>query len=207
VSLPLLPAVYPKNLRFVVPTLLLISIPVLGVGGALTVEGWGFGRRAAGAPVTALFAQFSMFGRPLVAAVGAVVVLAQGYRFYRCHLTTGRYKRWTTHMLLEVQVTYALIYAFGLVLFVLFVVLLLLLAAFGVAPVVGEPVARTGWLAAVVATGVAAKLTFEWSRVNGERRQDVADDSFTANFRPTPPDHADTPHGASPDSAGRSPDP
>jgi hypothetical protein len=165
------------------------------------------GRRGTGAPVTALFGQFVVLGRPFVAVIGALVVLAQVYRFYRCHVTTGRYRRWTTHMMLELQVMYALLYAFAVVLFVLFAMVLLLSTAVGAAPVVGDSIARTAWLAVVVVTGVAVKLAFEWSRVRGERQQDVAADSFTANFVPTPPERTDGAHEPAPDRTSRSTDP
>jgi hypothetical protein len=36
--------------------------------------------------------------------------------------------------------------------------------------------------------GLLVKVAFERSRVRGERQPDVGDDSFTANFSPTPPD-------------------
>jgi hypothetical protein len=206
-SLPLLPPAYPKNLRFVVPTLLLLLVPVLGVGGALTVDGWAVGRRGAGAPVTALFEQFVVFGRPVVAVVGAVVVLAQAGRFYRCHVATGRYERWTTHMMLELQVTYTLLYAFGVVLFVLYAMLLLVIVGLGVGTAVGDATGSTTWLVLVLTTGVAVKFAFEWSRVRGERRRNVGVDSFTANFAPTPPDRAERAREPRSDRVDRSTDP
>ena len=187
VSLPGLPPIYLRNLRFVLPTVLLLLVPVLGVGGGLTVEGWGLGRRAGGS-VTGFVDQFGAFQRPLVAVVGATVVLAQAVRFYRCHVTTGRYERWTTHMMLEVQVQYVLWYAFLTVLFVLYAILALALVGVGLGPFVSDALGRTIWLGTVFPTGLLVKFAFERSRVRGERQLNVADDSFTANFVPTPPD-------------------
>jgi len=187
VSFPFLPPIYPKNLRFVLPTFLLLLVPVLGIGGGLAVEGWGIGRRAGGS-VTALVDQFGVFQRPLVAVIGIIVVLAQAGRFYRCHVTTGRYKQWTTHMLLEVQVQYVLWYAFLTILFVLYAILTFVLVGQGVGPFVSDALGRTIWLATVLPMGLLVKVAFERSRVRGERQLDVGDDSFTANFSPTPPD-------------------
>lgn len=190
VSLPMLPSAYPKNLRFVLPTVFLLLVPVLGIGGALTVEGWGLGRRAGGS-VTAFFAQFGAFQRPLVAVIGTLITLAQAGRFYRCHVATGRYNRLTTHMMLEMQVQYVLWYTFLTVLFVLYAVLTLVVIGVGVGPFVGDSAGRTVWLAVVLSTGCLVKFVFEWSRIRGERQPNVADDSFTANFSPTPPDRVD----------------
>lgn len=187
IELPALPPIYPANLRFVLPTVLLLLIPVLGVGGTLTVEGWGIGRRSGGS-VTALVAQFGAFQRPLVAIIGAVVVLGQVGRFYRCHVVTGRYTRWTTHMLLESQIQYILWYSFLLIVVAVVAILAFLIAAVGIEPVVSTSIARTLWLGVVFSTAVGLKLAFEWSRIRGERQLTDSDESFTANFAPTPPE-------------------
>ena len=165
ISLPFLPSIYPTNLRFVLPTAFLLLIPVFGVGGALTVDGWGLGRRAGGS-VTELFAQFHVLQQPLVAIIGTLVVLAQVGRFYRCHAATGRYKRWTTHMMLEVGIQYIL----------------------GIGPFVSDATGRMIWLTVLLLTALLTKLAFEWSRVRGERQLNIADNSFTSNFSPTPMD-------------------
>lgn len=185
-SLPFVPPIYPTNLRLVLPTVLLLLIPVLGVGGSLTVEGWGIGRRSGGS-VTALVAQFVAFQRPVVALVGGVVVLGQSSRFYRCHIATGRYKRWTTHMLLESQIQYVLWYSFLTIVFAVFVSVAFVVTL-GVSPVVSEAVARTVFLGVVCSTAVLLKLAFEWNRVRGERQLNASDESFTANFSPSPPE-------------------
>jgi hypothetical protein len=193
VSLPFLPPVSPRNLRFVVPTLLLSLVPVLGVSGALAAEGWGFeGRRGRGGgpSVLALFAQFVAFEQPAVAAVGALVAGAHVLRFYRCHVATGQYEEWTTHMLLDVQGTYTVLYSFSVVAFVLYAILSLVVVGVAARGVVGDATGRAVWLALVAGSAVLAKLAFEWSRVRGERRPGLTDGSFTANFAPTPPDRA-----------------
>jgi hypothetical protein len=185
VSLPFLPSIYPKNLRFVLPTVFLLLIPVFGIGGALTVEGWGFGRRAGG-DITELFAQFEILQRPLVATIGILIVLAQIGRFYRCHVTTGQYKRWTTHMMLEVGIQYMLWYSLLTILFVLYAILTLVVLGFGIGPFVSDATGQMIWLTVLVLTGFLIKLAFERSRIRGERQLDTSVDSFTSNFSPTP---------------------
>ena len=187
ISLPFLPSIYPKNLRFVLPTAFLLLIPVFGVGGALTADGWGLGRRAGGS-VTELFAQFHVLQQPLVAIIGTLVVLAQVGRFYRCHAATGRYKRWTTHMMLEVGIQYILWYALLAILLALYAILTLVIFGFGIGPFVSDATGRMIWLTALLLTALLTKLAFEWSRVRGERQLNIADNSFTSNFSPTPMD-------------------
>lgn len=187
INLSFLPSIYPKNLRFVLPTVLLLLVPVFGIGGALAVEGWGFGRRAGGS-ITGLFAQFETLRRPLVAVVGGLIVLAQIGRFYRCHVASGRYTRWTTHMMLEAGIQYVLWYALLTILLALYAMVTLVVLGFGIGPFVSDATGRTVWLAVLVSTALLVKLAFERSRIRGERQLDVDDDSFTSNFSPTPRD-------------------
>jgi hypothetical protein len=184
-SLPGVPPVYPKNLRFAVPTALLTAIGVLGVGSGLATDG-GIGWRSGGS-TSELIAAFAVFDRPVVAAVGAIIVVAQIARFYRCHVATGRYERLTEYMVLDMQATYMLIYIFGLFPSAIYLLVTLVTSEFVFSPVLGESTAQAVW--PVVAAGGlgAAKLLLERYRTRGERRSGLDGDDSTTRLTPTPP--------------------
>jgi hypothetical protein len=91
-------------------------------------------------------------------------------------------------MLLESQIQYILWYSFLLIVVAVVAILAFLIAAVGIEPVVSTSIARTLWLGVVFSTAVGLKLAFEWSRIRGERQLTDSDESFTANFAPTPPE-------------------
>jgi predicted ABC-type exoprotein transport system permease subunit len=91
-------------------------------------------------------------------------------------------------MLLESQIQYVLWYSFLTIVFAVFVSVAFVVVALGVSPVVSEAVARTVFLGVVCLTAVLLKLAFEWNRVRGERQLNASDESFTANFSPSPPE-------------------
>jgi hypothetical protein len=189
-SLGSLPPLRLKNLRFVVPSFLLGLLVVTGVGGALTLgEGLGGRSRASGFSLAEFFRQFAVFGEPLVAITSTLVIAAEGARFYRCHVTTGRYREWTTHMMLTPLVQYLFLALWASFLFVLYTILIFVVLGLGVAPIVGDSLGRTLSEGVVLVTGLVVKLGIEWGRVCGERELDVSFGSWvTEYFTPTPPD-------------------
>ncbi|MEZ3145405.1 hypothetical protein [Halobaculum sp. MBLA0143] len=196
VSLPGMPSIYPKNLRFAVPVSILMSIVVLGVGTGVATDG-GLGRRSGGT-VSELLGALAVLERPAVAVVGAAVVLAQVARFYRSHVATGRHERLTAYMVLDMQVTYMLLYAFGLFPFAVFVFVTGLVADSLVASAIGELTALLLWVVVAAVTGGAAKLVLERSRVRGERRPGLDGEESTARLSPTPPPEGDSGDGSTP---------
>ena len=184
-SLPGVPPVYPKNLRFAVPTALLMAIGVLGVGAGLATDG-GIGWRSGGS-TSELIAAFAMFDRPVVAAVGAIVVVAQIARFYRCHVVRGRYERLTAYMVLDMQATYMLIYIFGLFPVAIYLLATLLASELLVSPIVSDPTAQAVWSVVAVGGVAAGKLLLERYRTRGERRSEVGGGDPTTRLTPTPP--------------------
>lgn len=183
-----LPPVNLKNLRFVVPSFLLGLLAATAIGAALTVEG-GFGRsRSGGASLTTVFQQFVVFTDPLVVFTGTLLIVAEVVRFYRCHVATGRYRQWTTHMMLTPLVHYLLLAMFVSFLFVLYTMLTLLIFGVGVASLVGDSLGRTLWVVVVLASGIVVKFAIEWGRICGERQLDVTTGSrLIKYFTPTPP--------------------
>lgn len=189
-SFPRLPPLHLKNLRFVVPSFLLGLLLATGIGAALTVDGGfsGRSRGSGGASLTAVFQQFVVFEEPLVVLTGTLLIVAEVARFYRCHVATGRYRQWTTHMMLTPLVQYLSLALFVSFLFVLYTVLTLLTFGIGVASLVGDSLGRTLWVVVVLASGIVVKLAIEWGRVCGERQLDVTTGSrLTKYFTPTPP--------------------
>jgi|GEM_PF-2420451 len=190
-SLPGGLSVYPKNLRFVVPVLLLMSILVLGVGSGIAAENGGLGRNSGGT-VSGLIDALVVLERPVVAAVGAVLVLAQVARFYRCHVATGRHERLTAYVVLDMQVTYLLVYGFGL--FPLFIAVIAVVAVVEllVAPGIAESAPQFSWVVVGATGGGIAKLVLERARVRGERRPGLDDETATTRLSPTPPPETDS---------------
>ncbi|MFC7057414.1 hypothetical protein [Halovenus salina] len=189
-SVPRLPPLNLKNLRFVVPSFLLGLVLATGIGAALTVEGGfsGKSRGSGGASLTELFQQFVVFKKPLVALAGILLIAAESVRFYRCHVATGRYRQWTTHMMLTPLVQYLSLAFFVSFFFALYAVLTLLTFAIGAASIVGDSLGRTLWIALLLTSGLVLKLAIEWGRVRGERQLDVPTGSrLVAYFTPTPP--------------------
>ena len=185
-----LPPLNLKNLRFVVPSFLLGLVFATEIGAALTVEGGftGRSRGSGGASLTALFQQFVAFKEPLVVLTGILLIAVELVRFYRCHVATGRYRQWTAHMMLTPLVQYLSLAFFVGFLFMLYAMLMLVIFGVGVAPLVGDSLGRTLWVASVFASGIVVKLAIEWGRVCGERQLDVTTGSrFVAYFTPTPP--------------------
>jgi hypothetical protein len=165
--------------------LLLTGIGVLAVGSGLATDG-GIGR-GSGGTTSELIAAFAVFDRPVVAAVGATVALAQVARFYRCHVATGRYDRLTAYMVLDMQTTYLLVYIFGLFPSAVYLLVTLVTSGVLVSPVVGDSAARVVWPVGAAGGVTAAKLLLERVRTRGERRSGVGGGDPTTRLTPTPP--------------------
>jgi hypothetical protein len=129
-----------------------------------------------------------VFEESLVVLTGTLFVVAEVARFYRCHIATGQYKQWTTHMMLTPLVQYLSLAFYVSFLFVLYTVLSLLIFGIGVASLVGDSLGRALWVVVVLASGFVVKLAIEWGRVCGERQLDVTTGSrLSKYFTPTPP--------------------
>lgn len=179
-------SVYPKNLRFVVPVSVLMSVVVLGVGSGVAAEGGGLGRHSGGT-VSGLLDALTVLERPAVAVVGATLVFAQVVRFYRCHVATRQHERLTAYMVLDMQVTYLLVYGFGLFPLFFAVLLSVIVVGFLTDLVAAGLPSQLVWTAVVAAVGGGGKLVLERSRVRGERRPGLDDESATTRLSPTPP--------------------
>ena len=187
-SVPHLPPLNLKNLRFVAPSFLLGLVLTTGMGAALTVEGAFIVRSqgSGGPPLTDLFQQFVVFKKPLVALTGALLIAAELVRFYRCHVATGRYRQWTAHMMLTPLVKYSLLTPFVSFLFMLYAILTLVIVGLGATSLVGNSLEL--WIAILLTSGVVLKLAIEWGRVCGERQLGVTTGGrLVAYFIPTPP--------------------
>ncbi|GAB7020670.1 hypothetical protein [Halostagnicola bangensis] len=184
-----IPPVYLKNLRFVLPTTGGMLVLLIGVGGAVTVEGWGLGRARSGGGgnVMDFFAQFSMFEIPAVIIIALFIGFTHFITFYRYYFATGRYQELTAHMALEIQVKYAILYFFMYVLFFLYAVATAVVLTSTLPAVMSQSAAGGVSLVVLVGSFIALKWAFEWSRFRGERHPSLDDDSFTSNFSPTPP--------------------
>lgn len=184
-----IPPIYPKNLRVIIPTSAIILVIVIGVGGAVTVPGWGLGpaRSGGGGTPMAFFEQFSMFEIPIVAVTGLFIGVIHIFTFYRYYLATGRYQDWTAHMALEIQVQYAVLYFFMYVVFFLYAIAVAVAFPPTLSNITSESTAWTVTLMVLVSSFIAVKWAFEWSRFRGERQPGLNDNSFTSNFSPTPP--------------------
>lgn len=90
-------------------------------------------------------------------------------------------------MALEIQVKYAVCYAYLFFAVVTFAVTTFFVTGLTLPAVLSESDSRFVWEVLVAGSFLALKLAFELSRFRGEREPDLDDDSFTANFSPTPP--------------------
>ncbi|KDE59270.2 hypothetical protein EL22_23750 [Halostagnicola sp. A56] len=181
-----IPPIYPKNLRFVVPTTAIGMLIATGAGGGVTV--WGVGRGSPlGGDVTDFFALFTALAKPPVLVVGLAIVGAHLVPLSRYYFATGRYRDLTAHMALETQVKYYAVYLYFFLALTLYALVTFFVIGLAHPVIVSDSTSLVIWKGVVAGTFLALKLAFERSRIRGERRPSLDDDSFTANFSPTPP--------------------
>ncbi|WP_049910306.1 DUF6498-containing protein [Natrinema gari] len=189
-----IPPVYSENLRDVAAKTIVGLLIAVATGGSITV--WGIGRGAVAdsdESVIDFFAQFTVFEVPSVLAIGLFIVGTHLVTLSRYYYGTGRYRELTASMALDVQENYYALYLYFALGFVFYAVAMFFIIGLGLPASMPDSTVLTAWKVVVAGTFLALKLAFEWSRYRGERRPDIHDDdSFTANFSPTPPPEGNT---------------
>lgn len=181
-----IPPVYPKNLRFIIPTTGIGMLIATGAGGGVTV--WGIGRRSPlDGDVTDFLALFTAFERPLVFVIGLAIVVTHLVTLSRYYFGTERYQELTAHMALEVQTKYYALYLYFFLAMALYALATFFVIGLTLPAIVPDSTSLMIWEGVVAGTFLAVKLLFERSRFRGERQPNLNNDSFTANFSPTPP--------------------
>lgn len=181
-----LPQIYPENLRSAGSRTIVGLLIATAAAGSRTVPGMG-SRGGSGGDVTDFFAQFTVFETPSVLAIGLILVGTQLVTLSRCYFGTGRYRELTASAVLDIQTKYYGLYLYFFVGFVLYAVasaIVIVVVLPAVVPGLSAWAAWKGWIAV---SFLVLKLAFERSRVRGERRPGLDDDSFTSNFSPSPP--------------------
>lgn len=186
------PELNSENLEAVAPETVLGVLIATAAGGSITV--WGVGRRAGretDESVVEFFAQFTVFQTPSVFVAGVIIVGIHVFTLSRYYVGTGRYRELTENMAIDVQMKYYGCYLLFVLCFVLYAVAMFLILGFALEGVVSDATGLLLWELVVAGSFLVSKLAFERSRFRGERRPDLEDDSFTANFSPTPPSRED----------------
>lgn len=149
---------------------------------------WGIGRGSTlDGDVTDFLALFTVFERPLVFVVGLSIIAAHLVTLFRYYFGTGRYREMTAYMALEIQAKYYALYMYFFLAMALYALATFFAIGLTLPAIVPDATSLMAWKVVVAGTFLALKLAFERSRFRGERRPDLDDDSFTANFSPTPP--------------------
>lgn len=182
------PPVYRENLRAVALKTIAGMLIAVAAGSSITVTGVGRAAPDTDESVIDFFAQFAVFENSSVLAVGLFIVGIHLVTLSRYYYGTGRYRELTASMVLDIQVNYYVIYLYFAIGFVFYAVAMFFVIGLGSPSSVPDSTVWMVWKVVISGSFLAVKLAFEWSRFRGERRPDLDDDSFTANFSPTPPE-------------------
>lgn len=183
-----LPPIYPRNLRFVVPSVIFFLVMSIAAAGGLTVSGVGSraGRREDG-NVLDFFAQLSVLEELPVLVIALCIVAVHLVVFWQHYGRGGRDGTLTAHMALEIPVSYVVLYFLLFIGLVLYAIAAVFAVDLAVPDSIPDGVGIRIWEVAVAGPFLASKLALERSRLRGEEQSGLDDGSFVANFSPTPP--------------------
>lgn len=173
-----LPPIYPRNLRVIIPTSVLILFASFA-GGAALLEGnpdEGMPRTTVGDPV-AFLADFSVVTSSPIFGTALLFIVLHIVTAYRIYIRPRQYEETSAYSVLELPTRFILVYLGGLMVFVF---------AFLVGLLIAE-VIDSDLFAEVFLYGlfVTLKLALEWGRFHAERSAPA--DGFPSWFAPDDP--------------------